>query len=300
MKVSSITVAMATYNRASTLKETLAHLSKCVRPNGVKLQVVLVNNNSTDNTSDVIADFAGHHHNEVEVVWEPNQGAGHARNAGLRHATGELIATIDDDIIPDINFLVQVRDEFERLNCRGVIGGRIELWNPKDLPFALQRGDVEKKLTVLDHPGGFIAGGNLALHRDVLERVGGFDQRLGPGTPLYAADDTDFFYRALKAGCEVRYSPNIVAFHNHGRSTEQQIIKLFRGYFISNGAFFMKHILRGDRDMLRMLYWEMLSFLPRNRPKDLSPLHRRLRRGKLRYYLLGAIRYLRVARLPEN
>lgn len=289
-RLSALTIVVSTYNKPATLAVTLAHLAACGLPPDLDVQVVVVDNNSTDDTRSVIEAFVAKLPGRAEYVFERRQGNGFARNAGIARARGEVITILDHDMVPDPEFIRQVRHEFERLGSRGVIGGRVERWN--DPHFLLRRTD-EQVYGEMDHPAGFVHGGNLSFHRDVVARIGGFDERFGAGTSL-PASDTDFAYRAWRAGCELRYSPNILTFHNHGRVTDEQVGATLRSYWIANGAFFMKHVLRGDRAMLRRAYWDALDGWRMLRDPAMAPWNRR----KLWYYAIGAWRYLRVARRP--
>lgn len=290
-RISAYTIIISTYNKPATLAVSLAHLAECKLPHDLDVQVVVVDNNSTDDTRSAIEGFIKKYPASAEYVFEGRQGNGFARNAGIARARGEIITNLDHDMVPDRNFVHQVRHEFERLGSRGIIGGRVDLW---DQPHFLRTGAEEKIYGIKDHPAGFIHGGNLSFHRDVIARIGGFDVRFGAGTSL-PASDTDFAYRAWRAGCEVRYSPNVVAYHNHGRITDEQIFTTLRSYWIANGAFFMKHVLRGDGTMLRRAYWDTLDSLRYLRDPAMPSWNRR----RLWYYALGAFRYLRVARRPE-
>jgi GT2 family glycosyltransferase len=293
--IRSLSLVFVTHNRAAALAHTLSHVAKCTIPEGVAVEIVAVDNASSDDTPAVIARFAEQAPASVVQVREARPGAGAARNAGVRQAKGEVIAMIDDDVIPHPQFLEQVRTEFERFPGPCVIGGRVELWDQSHAPFTIKTSLTDETLGVKDHPAGFVHGCNLCYRREVIDRIGGYDERFGPGTFLMAADDTDLTYRALRAGCPVRYSPNIVAYHNHGRTTDMQIERLVRGYFISSGAFFAKHILRGDRDMLRMAYWDILVSLRALRAPDRTPDQVRWHKRKLAHYAQGALRFLAVA-----
>src|SRR5262249_56680398 len=119
---------------------------------------------------------------------------------------------------------------------------------------------------------------------------GGFDTRLGPGTPIPASEDSDFFYRAMRQGIAVIYCPDIVVHHNHGRRTPEQARKLLDNYDRGRGAFYMKHVAAGDRDTLRILFWEM-------RASARAMLDPRKTGGELRWFAntaRGAFRYLRT------
>lgn len=256
---------------------------------------MVVDNGSEDETADVICAFAVQSPVPVRSVTMQEPGLACARNAGLALARGDVVAVIDDDVIVAEDFLQRVASEFAAHDRVGVIGGRVELWDPTDQPFTILTEDRDKSMAVSDHPAGFIHGCNMSFRRGILDKIGGFDERFGTGSWLMACEDTDFYFRAFRAGFEVRYSPHILVYHNHGRKTEEQIRQLVRGYFISNGAFFAKHILRGDRDMLRMAYWDVLVSLRALRAPDRTPDQVRWHRRKLAHYAQGFVRFLAVA-----
>jgi hypothetical protein len=85
-----------------------------------------------------------------------------------------------------------------------------------------------------------VHGCNLTMSRSVVELVGCFDTSLGAGQPIGAAEDTDFVYRAYRAGVPVLYNPSIVVFHYHGRRDLVRIRKLQKVYDISDGAILRK------------------------------------------------------------
>jgi len=295
ISIRSHTIVVTTYNKPAILAASLDHLLACEIPADLDVEVVVVDNASSDDTPAVIDAFVRKFPARAEHLCETRRGNGHARNAGIARARGEIITVLDHDVIVGRDFIRLVRHEFERLGSRGVIGGRLEPWDrTRQAHFFLTRPD-EQVYGPLDQPAGFIHGGNLSFHRDVIARIGGYDERFGAGTSL-PASDTDFAYRAWRAGCELRYSPAIVAFHNHGRHDGAELFATYRSYWIANGAFLMKHILRGDRAMLRRAYWDTLDNWRLLRDRTAPPWNRR----KLWYYALGALRYLRVARRPER
>ena len=134
----------------------------------------------------------------------------------------------------------------------------------------------------------------MAFRREVYERIGGLDTRFGPGARIPAAEDADFIYRAYKAGFKLAYCPEVLVYHDHGRNTDVQVRQLNRGYVIGRGAFYCKHILAGDRAILKCAYWEVNHLFGR--------LSSNLFRGRsaadesrmLWHLLLGAAYWLRA------
>ena len=107
-----------------------------------------------------------------------------------------------------------------------------------------------------------IIGINMAFRRQLAEVIGGFDTDLGPGTPdRMVCEDLDFLYRAFKAGHRILYSPDVLLFHNHGRRSATDRSRLNQTYLWGRGGFYLKHILRGDRQVLRAAYWELSGLL---------------------------------------
>ncbi len=91
--------------------------------------------------------------------------------------------------------------------------------------------------------------GNLALHREVFERLGGFDERLGAGGRYPAAEDNDLGFRLLRAGYRIHYVPDAFVWHRAWRSGRDVLPQRWR-YGYGQGAFYAKHLVLGDRGIL--------------------------------------------------
>jgi GT2 family glycosyltransferase len=102
----------------------------------------------------------------------------------------------------------------------------------------------------------------MAFRRSVFEKIGPFDAKFGSGTKI-PAEDLDFFYRAYAEGFKLIYSPDVVVYHNHGRRTDDEVGALSKQYLIGKGGFYCKHALKGDLNVIKMVYWEILSFVRR-------------------------------------
>jgi len=100
-----VTVAICTWNRAESLGRTLSELRELEIPPGVEWELVVVNNNCTDHTDDVLRQHADHL--PIRRVFEAEQGLSAARNCAVAAAKGELILWTDDDILVDPEWLAQ-------------------------------------------------------------------------------------------------------------------------------------------------------------------------------------------------
>ena len=116
----SISVIIITRNRAEWLKDALTSLTKQSRqPN----EVIVVDNDSKDNTREVILSFSDRLN--IKCIYEAIRGIPHTRNAGIANATGDIIASIDDDCVADENWLKHIEIPFIRDPNIGVVGGEL-------------------------------------------------------------------------------------------------------------------------------------------------------------------------------
>ena len=116
----SISVIIVTFNRADSLEETLASLVKQVRQPD---EVVVVDNRSTDNTKEMALSFTDRLN--IKYVYEGQRGIPYARNAGVRSATKDIVAFIDDDCIAHRNWLKHLEIPFIKDPHIGVVGGEV-------------------------------------------------------------------------------------------------------------------------------------------------------------------------------
>ena len=289
-----ISIAVCTHNRSQSLKRLLESLRCTSIPVDFDWELVVVDNNSTDDTRNIANEFGRLSALPGRYIFEPRQGLAYARNRAMSAAAGDIIVFTDDDCIVDRHWLVAVHEEFSSEPSLSYLGGRVELYNRDDRPVSIR---TDRERILFDSPGqlfSLIPGCNMAFRRDVYERIGDFDVRLGAGTTIPGADDSDFIYRAYKAGFKLAYSPNVLVYHDHGRNSDDQVRQLNRGYVIGRGAFYCKHIFAGDRAILKCAYWEVNGLVRR--------LFGNLFRGRsaadelrmLWHLLLGAAYWLRA------
>ena len=100
-----ISVILCTYNRSQSLARTLESVAEQILPNSIEWEVLVVDNNSKDQTRDVVEDFCRRYSGRFRYLFEPRQGLSHARNAGIREARGDVLAFTDDDVILEATWL---------------------------------------------------------------------------------------------------------------------------------------------------------------------------------------------------
>ena len=212
-------VVIPTRNRCATLATLLERVAP--QAEAAAAEVVVVDNGSTDGTPETLRQLEAD--GKLRIVFEPIPGATRARNAGARAARGEVVAFVDDDALPSEGWLTALLAPFENPRVAAA-GGRVRLrfagalpaWWDAALATYLAAYDLGPEPADLgarpwyDSPRGL----NLAVRRDALLAVGGFNLRLGPraGRPS-VGEESDLCFRLLAHGHEIRYVPGAVVEH---------------------------------------------------------------------------------------
>lgn len=256
-----VSLVICTRNRAEQLKACLESVSKI--QTSQTWELIIIDNNSDDNTPQVIADFKKHTSIPVKSGVEVLRGVGAARNAGWRLAIGEYISFTDDDCYPRedlIDSVVTILDENSNL---GFTGGRVLLFDPTDLPITIQTHQSRIDIKPYSYLAtGMIHGANFFFRRAALEESGGFDPLFGAGQK-YPCEDVDAMAEVLRMGWQGAYDPRAVVFHHHGRKLSADAEKLSNGYDIGRGAYFAKRLLKpGARKQYLMVWLNRLARQP--------------------------------------
>lgn len=212
-----VTVAIPTYNRAAFLRQTLAGIAAQRFPRDA-FEVLVIDNNSTDNTRAVVAEFAGEHPAPRYIV-ENRQGLDFARNRSVAEARGEIIVFGDDDILVEPDWLAQMTaplliDQTGRI---GAVGGEVIPVFPDGLPewvrewhaplrFRPDAGPLDARHSPM--------GANLAFPRRVFDQLGLFHTALDRAAGNYfSGGDSEMIRRVRAAGFEVWFVPSAAVRH---------------------------------------------------------------------------------------
>jgi glycosyltransferase involved in cell wall biosynthesis len=200
-----ITIAICTWNRARLLERTLAQMQCLVIPPGVKAEILVVNNNCTDNTDEVIAQ-----HRQslpIHALFEPTPGKSFAANRAVQEARGDLILWTDDDVLVDPLWVDAYLSAATRWPQAAYFGGVIEPWfeatppgwianNLKTLGMAYalnNHGEISRPFREDEMP----FGANMAIRKKAFESVS-FDSALGPSGNNQVRGEETALIRQLK------------------------------------------------------------------------------------------------------
>ncbi len=217
-----ITVVLCTYNRSETLASALNSAAALTLPESVEWEVLVVDNNSNDKTCEVVTDFCKRHPSRFRYVFEPQQGKSLALNAGIRHAKGEILAFMDDDVKVEPNWLQNLTAALRNGECAGAGGRIIPAWTCSPPRWLSVKSRYAMAPLVAFDLGSDACqlrespfGTNMAYRKEMFEKYGGFRTDLGPrpGSEYGKSEDTEFGSRLLSAGERLRYEPSAVVYH---------------------------------------------------------------------------------------
>lgn len=295
-----ISVVVSTCNRAGDLPQLFEALGRQTANAHGAWELVIVDNRSTDATAQTLRALAERATFPVTCVFEGRQGKSYGLNAGIEAARGDVIAFTDDDGVPAADWLERLQAHFDVRAQAVCVGGRVELFDPADAPITI-RTSREPAVVDMSSFAAFdipVIGCNMAIRRQVLRDLGPYDVNLGPGARAGTAEDVDMLYRLVSGGHRIEYDPAVLVLHNHGRRSPEQVARVRSAYLMGRGAFYCKHALAGDRQVMRWAYWELRSLLGRWVRGGLAGPAARGAVRELRLIVTGATRYLRY-RVPE-
>jgi glycosyltransferase involved in cell wall biosynthesis len=238
-----ITVAICTWNRAPLLAQTLTAMTALRVPERTTWELLVVDNNSTDDTAATIATFEGRL--PIRRLVEPTPGVSHARNLATIAASGEYLLCTDDDVLVEPCWLGAYVAAFIRRPAAGFFGGVIRPWFPNDPPEWLRRGfdHVAVAYASLDYGPEevplsgrrFPFGANMAF-RIKEQRAFPYDPSLGPRPGgAVRGEETDVFRRMEAQGIEGWWVPEAIV--RHYIPPERQSIAYLREYFMGYGQY---------------------------------------------------------------
>lgn len=218
---SDVSVIVCTRNRPEYLDNALRAIAEATPP---ETEVIVVDSGSDDDRTREIAQREG-----VRYV-RSDRGLSIARNAGIAASGRPLVMFTDDDCLPTPGWIERAVSGFADLRTGAVTGRMLDHTSDEDEPYE-RRARYTRPLSGLDAGHGAV----MAFRRELLLRLGGFDETMGAGQPLAGAEDLDIFVRIIRAGSRVVHDQRCIVRHANTRVGEEYV-RLHRGYGLGLGA----------------------------------------------------------------
>jgi glycosyltransferase involved in cell wall biosynthesis len=215
-------VVIPTYNRSALLRLTLASLLRAPIPPQLDVTIIVIDNNSHDDTPQVVQQIQTSTTRPIIYVKETRQGSSRSRNAGIAAGTGELIGFIDDDEEIEEHWFQVVAREFEDPSTQFIGGpylaqGNLPMpaWLPPGYNGVIGIHPLRPRARFGAGFTGNLNSGNAVLRRNVFDQVGLYDVHLGrSGTGLLSEEDAELYRRISAAGLRGFHVPDLVIYHH--------------------------------------------------------------------------------------
>jgi len=216
----TISLVIPAYNEEDYLPACLDAVMQNVA--GKAVEIIVVDNNSTDRTKEVVERYPA-----VTYVFEPMKGITRARQRGFLESTGDILAYVDADTCPPPGWIDQIWQQFGRDTKLACLSGPYSFYDLSGIRNKISTGWFVAAQPLYRITGYMMVGGNFAIRRDVLEKMGGFDSSIE-----FYGEDVDIGKRASKHGT-VLFSTRFVMPTSGRRMQKMGFVKMAGIYFIN-------------------------------------------------------------------
>jgi glycosyltransferase involved in cell wall biosynthesis len=224
----TISLIIPAYNEEDYLPACLDAVMRNLA--GEVQEIIVVDNNSTDRTKEIVARYPA-----VTYVFEPEKGITRARQCGYRAASGDILAYIDADTRPPAGWVEQIRAQFGAQQGLACLSGPYSFYDLSGIRNSISTGWFIAAQPIYKMTGYMMVGGNFAIARAVLDKMGGFDSSIE-----FYGEDVDIGKRAKKYG-KVLFSRAFVM-PTSARRMKQQGFAKTAGIYLAN---YVSIVLRG-------------------------------------------------------
>jgi glycosyltransferase involved in cell wall biosynthesis len=227
-----ISVILCTYNRADSLQVTLDTLMKQEGiVDGRMWELLIVDNNSKDNTRELVESFMIDAKLPIRYIFEPRQGKSYALNTGVATSRGEALAFTDDDVIVDKKWIASILEAISTYPHKAFGGKVVPVWSEPIPPWIQAKGPYSKPIVggpIISHgisygdeikeygKGMWVPiGANMFFRREVFDQYGEFRTDICPNGEInyWVNEDCDFCFRLKNNGEKLLYYPRAIIYH---------------------------------------------------------------------------------------
>lgn len=228
-----VSIVICTYNRDKYIRQALDSIAAQTFDKAL-FEVVIIDNNSTDNTASIVKQFITEHKGlNARYVFEEQKGLSFARNRGIVEAQAPVISYVDDDAILSEGYVKAMAEFFTVHSNASGVGGKVipkyesgaePAWMNKYLYGFIGKVDHGDAIKKYDDSMKYPVGCNMTYKKEVLEKAGKFNNQL-----TFRSDDKFIFYKVKAVSDEIYYLPDAYLYHyiDSHRLTFDNFKKLF-------------------------------------------------------------------------
>lgn len=237
-----VSVVVGTCNRPRLLKSAIESV---LANNYPDFDLVIVDQSENNETKNLVNEYV-RYDNRIKYLWS-EKGKSKALNLGIKDTKGEIIALTDDDCVVAQDWTEKIVSFFDMHPDAAIIYGDVIPGEPSSSGILCPwYNSANRKyagvFSMMDILG---LGANMSIRREVFEKVGDFDENIGPGASLRSGNDDDLAYRTLAMGYTICDTNTVKVWHNGWRNF-QETIRIMKDYRKGDAALFMKYSICGD------------------------------------------------------
>jgi GT2 family glycosyltransferase len=214
-----VSVAISTLDRPESLGRCLDSL---LTGTALPAEIVVVDQSSDQSARGVVEERS--QPARIRYLSDGSRGLAAGQNAAVRESREPIVAVLDDDCVSAPDWLTTLAHVFDGRPELAAVGGRVLPLGPEQTglyPVASRTSTTPREFRGSGLPWDVGSGNNFAVRREWFDRIGGCDERLGPGSRAQGGVDMDLFHRLIRAGGVVRYEPAAVVFHERKSRAER-------------------------------------------------------------------------------
>jgi GT2 family glycosyltransferase len=283
--MAEFTIIIPTKDRLDAIIKLLDSLRKLRELERIQPEIIIGDNNSTDETWEVLQRESRNYPVDLRLIRVTTPGKSAVMNEAICAATGGILAFLDDDVIVDPGWLQSI-NHFLKNNRYLVAQGVIRIPSPEaEDPQINRLLDRYRTIPRLEYGPekqsvDSLNGANLVIYKEVFDRIGHFDQRLGPGA-AGTSEDVELARRIVRAGFKIGYMRQAIVYHRVERSrlTDEYFKSLHRRQGFSRLAVENRGIMRITLSLVRStMQYCFYSLVGRERKRYRS-------KGRIYHYL---------------
>ncbi|MCA9408164.1 MAG: glycosyltransferase family 2 protein [Candidatus Omnitrophica bacterium] len=233
-----MSIVIPTFNNCEELRYLLESLIEQKGVDDLNYEIIVINNNSKDQTVEVVESFIPRFSGKLKMVFEENQGISFARNRGVKESAGEIIAFTDSDCVVEDHWISEIILAYKKYNADAIQGKVIlatpiprEIWYPEEfIQQRLAHVDYGEKVIVFDKED--LVTANASFRRELFDKFGGFSSSI----TYKASEDTEFSLRIAKTGVKRIYVPSIKVFHHFALERLEEAKLIRQSYYWGRAA----------------------------------------------------------------
>jgi GT2 family glycosyltransferase len=240
----SASIVVPTRNRKPFVSELITAILE-----GTEVPAEIVVIDQSDAPDPQLWDMAAEHADVVVYRRSRTRGSSAARNEGIRTARNDIIAFLDDDVVPAPTWFATLVSTIIEAGEGTVVTGQVRPGEPETRGGFAPSLKSEERAAVYQgrDAANVLWTNNMAMFRAVVDEIGFFDERLGAGMKRFpGGEDNDYCFRLLEASYRIQYQPEAIVYHRAWRP-ESDYIGLRWRYGRGQGAFYGKHLRLSDR-----------------------------------------------------